>query len=77
MKEVFLKSRQEIHRGGHVQIHSGGLWKLLQRKWNTARVTLESTTQHGLGHKAKTAALRLSKENVAIAAILWNWVPEH
>ena len=34
---------RNTQRGGHVQTHSGGLWKLLQREWNTARVILEST----------------------------------
>lgn len=49
---------RNTQRGGHVQTHSGGLWKLLQTEWNTARVILESTTQQGLGHEAKTTALR-------------------
>ena len=49
---------RNTQKGGHFQIHSGGLWKLLQREWNTARVILENTTQHGLGHEAKTVALR-------------------
>lgn len=52
-----VKTRN-TQRGGHFQIHSGGLWKLLLREWNTTRVILENTTQHGLGHEAKTAALR-------------------